>query len=33
MKKTNICQHMLDLIEKEKSLQLKILFEKIDGSK
>ena len=22
MKKTNICQHMLDLIEKEKNLQL-----------
>ena len=33
MKKTNICQHMLDLIEKEKNLQLKVLFEKVDGSK
>ena len=35
MKKTNICQHMLDLIEKEKNLkvQLNVLFEKVDGSK
>ena len=24
---------MLDLIEKEKNLQLKVLFEKVDGSK
>ena len=31
MKKTNICQHMLDLIEKEKNLQLKVLFEIFDG--
>ena len=33
MKKTNICQHMLDLIEKEKNLQLKVYYLQIYNQK